>query len=113
MKRALLLSFFALCYTCAFCQARVDTVPKQKPKEKKVELRLMPYLSYNRNFQFMFGALPMMMYKLHTKDTVSPKSLSGLSAIYTTNGSYFVAFFNKWYLAEDKWRVKFFAFTGN
>jgi len=55
----------------------------------------------------------MMMYKLNKKDTISPKSLSGMSAIYTTNKSYFVAFFNKWYLAEDTWRVKLFALTGN
>jgi len=73
----------------------------------------MPFLSYNRNLQFMFGAIPMAMYKLNKKDTIAPKSLSGMSAIYTTNKSYFVAFFNKWYLAEDKWRVKLFVFTGN
>lgn len=73
----------------------------------------MPYLGYNRDLQFMFGAMPMMMYKVNKKDTISPKSLSGMSAIYTTNNSYFVALFNKWYLADDKWRIKLFAFTGD
>jgi hypothetical protein len=73
----------------------------------------MPFLGYNRNLQVMLGAIPMMMYKLSVKDTVSPQSLSGLSAIYTTNGSYFVALFNRWYMAEDKWRLKLFVLTGN
>ncbi len=113
MKRAILLSFFTFCCAYAFCQKTTDSIARSKPKEKKVELRVMPYLSYNRNLQFMFGAIPMMMYKVNRKDTISPKSLSGLSAIYTTNGSYFVALFNKWYLAEDKWRIKLFALTGN
>jgi outer membrane protein assembly factor BamA len=61
----------------------------------------------------MFGAIPMMMYDVNQKDTVSPQSLSGLSAIYTTNGSYFVAIFNRWYVAQDRWRLKLFALTGN
>ncbi len=113
MKRALLLSFFTFCYTVVFCQLQTDTASKQKVKEKNIELRVMPFLSYNRNLQFMFGAIPMMMYKLNKKDTIAPKSLSGMSAIYTTNRSYFVAFFNKWYLADDKWRVKLFVFTGD
>ncbi len=61
----------------------------------------------------MFGAIPMMMYKLDKKDTIAPQSLSGITAIYTTNGSYFVAVFNRWYLADDGWRLKLFALTGN
>ncbi len=113
MKKTLFMFFFTLCYLCAFSQTRPDSIPKQKIKEKNIELRVMPYLSYNRNLQFMFGAMPMMMYKVNKKDTISPKSLSGMSAIYTTNNSYFVALFNKWYLADDKWRIKLFAFTGD
>jgi outer membrane protein assembly factor BamA len=113
MKQTLVIVFFTFCYTCAFCQTRTDSSQAQKPKEKNVELRVMPYLGYNRNLQFMFGAIPMMMYKLNKKDTVSPESLSGLSAIYTTNGSYFVAVFNRWYVDEDRWRLKLFGLTGN
>lgn len=110
MRHFLLFLFLILCTTTLIGQKINDSVPK---KEKKIELRVMPYLSYNRNLEFMFGVIPMMMYKLDTKDTISPKSLSGMSAIYTTNKSYFAALFNKWYLAEDKWRLKFFFFTGN
>lgn len=113
MKQVLWLLYFTLCSAAVFCQTKTDSLAAQKTKEKKIELRVMPYISYNRNLQFMVGAIPMMMYKLNGKDTVSPKSLSGMSAIYTTNNSYFVALFNKWYLAEDKWRLTLFALTGN
>ncbi|WP_199287723.1 hypothetical protein [Pseudotamlana carrageenivorans] len=81
--------------------------------KKKVDFSIMPFVSYNRNLDFMIGAIPMMMYKLDGQDTISPKSLSGLSAVYTTNGSYFMALFNKWYFKEDTWRGKFFVLTGN
>jgi outer membrane protein assembly factor BamA len=110
MRPFLLLLFFIGLINFSFGQTKTDSIPK---KEKKIELRVMPYLSYNRNLEFMFGAIPMMMYKLNEKDTISPKSLSGMSAIYTTNKSYFLALFNRWYLKEDKWRVKFFFLNGN
>ncbi|WP_448697570.1 BamA/TamA family outer membrane protein [Mucilaginibacter sp. AW1-3] len=113
MKQAPLIFLFAFSCLPAFCQTRTDSTTIQKPKEKNVELRVMPYLGYNRNMQFMFGAIPMMMYKLNKKDTVSHESLSGLMGIYTTNNSYFVAVFNRWYVAEDRWRLKLFALTGN
>ncbi|HEY2583354.1 MAG TPA: BamA/TamA family outer membrane protein [Mucilaginibacter sp.] len=113
MKQTLLIIFAAFCCTCAFCQTRTDSIPAQKTKEKNIEFTVMPFLGYNRNLQVMLGAIPMMMYKLNVRDTVSPQSLSGLSAIYTTNGSYFVAIFNRWYVKEDKWRFKLFALTGN
>ncbi|WP_159021248.1 hypothetical protein [Formosa sp. L2A11] len=61
----------------------------------------------------MFGAIPMAMYKLDRTDTISPKSLSGMSAVYTTNSSYFISFFNKWYYKEDTWKGKFFVMTGD
>ncbi|PBJ16035.1 hypothetical protein [Flavobacterium sp. ACN6] len=112
MRHLLSLVFFAVFITFSFGQNTNDSVPK-KAKEKKIELRVMPYLSYNRNLDFMFGAIPMAMYRINHTDTIAPKSLSGMSAIYTTNKSYFLAFFNKWYLNEDKWRLKLFFFTGN
>ncbi|WP_163399521.1 BamA/TamA family outer membrane protein [Flavobacterium fluviatile] len=96
----------------SFGQKTADSLPKES-KEKKIELRVMPYVSYNRNLKFMFGAIPMMMYKLNSEDSISPKSLSGMSGIYTTNKSYVVAVFNKWYMSEDRWRLKLFFMTGN
>jgi hemolysin activation/secretion protein len=113
MKQTLLIVLFTFYLSYAFGQKLADSVPAQKPNEKPVELRIMPFLSYNRNLEFMFGAIPMMMYKFNKKDTISPESLSGLSAIYTTNGSYFIGLFNRWYVDQDKWRFKLFALSGN
>ncbi|AWK05576.1 hypothetical protein HYN56_15560 [Flavobacterium crocinum] len=112
MKHSLLLFFLSGFISFTFGQKANDSVSK-KAKEKKIELRVMPYLSYNRNLEFMFGAIPMMMYKVNQSDSISPKSLSGMSAISTTNKSYVLAFFNKWYLDQDKWRLKLFFFNGN
>ena len=112
-KKQILFIFLHLLYVCILSNPDGYHVPAQKVKENNVELRVMPYLGYNRNLQFMLGAIPMMMYKLNKKDTIAPESLSGLMLIYTTNGSYFVAVFNRWYVAEDKWRLKLFALTGN
>ncbi|PZX50174.1 BamA/TamA family outer membrane protein [Algoriphagus chordae] len=81
--------------------------------EKKIDFSVMPFLSYNRNLEMMIGAIPMMMYKFNKEDKISPKSLSGLSAVYTTNGSYFIAFFNRLYFKEDSWRANFFAMNGD
>ncbi|OBQ56583.1 BamA/TamA family outer membrane protein [Tamlana sp. s12] len=116
MKKCFLIIFcFTLFFTNAFAQQEKEKAAKQHDtlKQKKVDFSVMPYLSYNRNLEFMFGAIPMMMYKLDGQDTTSPKSLSGLSAVYTTNSSYFIAFFNKWYFKEDSWRGKLFVMTGD
>lgn len=94
-------------------QDTTDSTATQEAHAKKVDFSLMPFLSYNRNLELMFGVIPMMMYKLDPSDSISPKSLSGLSAIYTTNGSYFIAGFNRWYLKEDQWRISLFGLTGD
>lgn len=71
-----------------------DSTAKSKAN-KNIDFNVMPYLNYNRTLDFMFGAIPMMMYKINKADTISPKSLSGISGVYTTNKSYFIASFNK------------------
>ncbi|WPO77818.1 BamA/TamA family outer membrane protein [Flavobacterium sp. KACC 22761] len=90
-----------------------DSTKTEKSKTKNIDFNVMPYISYNRTLDFMFGAIPMMMYKTDKTDTISPKSLSGLTAIYTTNKSYFICSFNKWHFNEDKWRAQLFLMTGN
>ena len=89
-----------------------DSIAKTKAN-KNIDFNVMPYLNYNRTLEFMFGAIPMMMYKINKADTISPKSLSGISAVYSTNKSYFIASFNKWYFKEDTWRGQLFLATGN
>ncbi|TRZ42004.1 BamA/TamA family outer membrane protein [Robertkochia solimangrovi] len=93
-------------------QQVTDSLQNDK-KQKKIDLTVMPFINYNRDLKFMFGVIPMAMYRPMKNDTISPKSLSGISAVYTTNGSYFIALFNKLYLSEDTWRINFFAVTGD
>ncbi|WP_299779786.1 BamA/TamA family outer membrane protein [uncultured Formosa sp.] len=95
-------------------QTNTDSLKtKNTVTEKQFDVTVMPFISYNRNLKFMIGAIPMAIYKLDRKDTISPKSLSGMSVVYSTNNSYFISFFNKWYYKEDTWRGKFFVMTGD
>ncbi|MBU3822969.1 outer membrane protein assembly factor [Flavobacteriaceae bacterium XHP0103] len=116
MKQLLLIFVLLSFYTTKVYsqQTQNDTLLQNKTiEEKKIELSVMPYLSYNSNLKVMVGAIPMMMYKVNEQDSISPKSLSGASVVYTTNGSYFVALFNKFYFKEDNWRATLFAINGN
>lgn len=108
MKKMLLFSLMLfLWFSWAWTQK------KETDSTKSIDFNVMPYLNYNRTLDFMFGAIPMMMYKVDKTDTISPKSLSGLSAVYTTNKSYFIASFNKLYFKEDLWRAQVFLAVGN
>lgn len=82
-------------------------------KEKRVDFKILPYFSYNRKLKFMLGVVPMVTYRTKRNDTISPKSMTGLAAVYTTNGSYFVGLFNRIFLNEDRWRITMYAVTGN
>ncbi len=78
-----------------------------------VNFSAMPFLSYNRNLGFMMGAIPMVMYRFNRTDELSPKSISGLTGIYTTNGSYVFGVFNKFYFKQDNWRGTLFFMNGD
>ena len=65
----------------------------------------VPYINYSRSIGFAIGALPMAMYKLNEKDTVSPASITGLLGMYSTNETWFAMFFQRFYLKHDNWRV--------
>ena len=62
--------------------------------DKKIDFKVMPYVSYDRNLEFMIGAIPLMMYRLNPE-------------------SYFICLFNRMYFNEDKWRLTFFGLNGN
>ncbi|TNJ46416.1 BamA/TamA family outer membrane protein [Tamlana fucoidanivorans] len=116
MKKVTTLIFVLIISTLSLTGQQIthDSIQSNKStKDKKADFTVMPYLSYNRNLKFMFGAIPMVMYKLDKNDSISAKSISGLSVVYTTNKSHIIAFFNKWYFKEDNWRGTFFAVTGS
>lgn len=104
----LLLAFLSIKMT-----ARETATDTAQAEAKTTQFTVMPFLSYNRNLKFMFGVIPMAMYKLNKKDMVSPRSLSGVALVYTTNDSYFISVFNRFFLAEDKWRITFYGVTGD
>lgn len=81
--------------------------------EKNFSFVPVPYLNYDRSLGLSIGALPMCMYNLSKKDTISPSSISGLFGMYTTNDSWFTMAFNKFYLQEDNWRLTAVAGMGN
>lgn len=112
-KFSCLLILLLYCSSALSQQSEADSLTTNQLEEKNMEFTVMPFMSYNNNLKFMLGAVPMVMYKLNPRDTISPKSLSGVTAVYTTNNSYFVGFFNKFYFNEDKWRGTFFMALGD
>ena len=114
MNKFYLLAFcIYLSISTAYPQNEQSSLNSTEISEKRGKLQVMPFLSYNRNLKFMIGVIPMYMYRLNKNDLVSPKSLSGLAAVYTTNNSYFISFFNRMFFNEDKWRLTVFGVTGD
>lgn len=90
-----------------------DTVSaKKEVKNKAIELSLMPYIGYNRTMGGMFGAIPMMMYRVSKNDTISPKSMAMASVAWTTNDSWFSSFINRTYFGQGDWRSFFVLLNG-
>lgn len=81
--------------------------------DKNFSFMPIPYINYDRTLGFSGGFLPMAMYNLSRKDTISPSSISGGFGMYTTNKSWFVLQFNKFYFHEDRYRAIFAAGTGD
>lgn len=72
--------------------------------EKNFSFMPVPYVNYDRTLGFSGGLLPLAMYNLNKKDTISPSSLSGGFGMYTSNKSWFIMQFNKLHFYEDKYR---------
>ena len=65
----------------------------------------IPYFNYNRSIGATFGALPLAMFNPVKSDTISPSSLAGLLAMYSTNNTWYFMGFTKMHFDEDKWRL--------
>jgi len=107
MKILLLISFILFSF-CSEIDAQSISFGSGGSKEdsaKDFQFLPIPYINYDRSLQFQFGALPMAMYTLNKKDTISPQSISGIIGIWTTNKSWFLIGFSQFYLKEDRWRV--------
>jgi outer membrane protein assembly factor BamA len=73
----------------------------------------IPYFNYNRSIGVTLGALPMAMFNPVKSDTISPSSLAGLLAMYSTNKTWFAMGFAKMYFDEDNWRLTFAGGVGS
>lgn len=72
-----------------------------------------PLINYSRSIGFAGGVVPMYMWNINKKDTISPQSLVGGLGMYSTNKTYFGMGFARLYLNEDKWRIQFGGGNGN
>lgn len=73
----------------------------------------LPYINYDRSIGFTAGLLPLAMYNLSKKDTISPSSISGGLGIYSSSKTWFAMLFNKFYLDEDRYRIMLAGGRGN
>lgn len=91
--------------TSASAQVKYDST-------KRVNYAAIPIVNYDPSLGVNFGLIAQAFYKLDTNDLVSPSSSTGAMGIYTTNGTYFTALFQQFYLMEDNWRIKAIAGMG-
>lgn len=90
----------------AFAAPETDDKKNElKDSTKKVSFVPVPYVNYNRTGGFEFGAVPMAMYKLNSRDTISPPSMSGIIGMYSTEKNWVAMGFQRLYLKEDTWRA--------
>ena len=104
-----ILFFFTLLLVSTFGfaqnQNKQDSIAAPK-KEKDKKFVGIPTINYSNSFGATFGAFGMLYYDVKKIDTISPLSSSGLIGTYSTNDTWFVVQINKFYLKEDKLRIK-------
>ena len=100
------------CTSCLLTQAQEKEKKKEKA-EKKVNFAAIPVVNYSNATGFSLGVMAQAFYNVSQKDTISPVSSSGVFGMYTTNGTWFGALFQRLYLNEDRWRIIAAAGGGN
>ncbi|MEN8201676.1 MAG: BamA/TamA family outer membrane protein [Bacteroidota bacterium] len=78
---------------------------ESKRIEGKTKFIPIPYINYDRSLGFSLGAVPLLMFNPVEKDSISPSSLMGGVATYSTSKTWFVLGFGMFYLNEDRWRI--------
>ena len=86
---------------------------KKDKAAKKVNFTAVPVVNYSNATGFSLGAMGQFFYKVNKKDSISPVSSSGVFGMYTTNGTWFGALFQRFYLDEDRWRILASVGAGN
>ncbi|TRX63294.1 BamA/TamA family outer membrane protein [Carboxylicivirga sp. M1479] len=86
-----------------------NALSKKDSTDKKVDFVPVPYINYNRTGGFEFGGVPMAMYQLNSKDSISPPSMTGLVGKYSTEGNWVIIAFQRMYWKQNNWRLVFAA----
>lgn len=77
----------------------------------KRTLVAMPLVNTNPAMKTSFGGIGMLMFRLNSRDTVSPPSVVGGAGLYSTNRSYVAAGVARLHLGKDRWRLLAFGGT--
>lgn len=80
---------------------------------KKISFVAIPVINYNKSFGASIGAFASGFYHAQKNDTISPLSTSSLFGMGTTNKTWFAGQVNKFYLNQDKLRIKTFVGAGS
>ena len=73
--------------------------------EGKAKFIPLPYVNYSRAVGLTLGAFPMVMFNPIESDTLSPSSIAGALATYSTNGTWFGMAFGAFFFDKDNWRL--------
>ena len=84
-----------------------------KKDKKKANIAAMPIIMYNRSFGAQFGAMANAYFDLNRKDSISPASSVSVMGNYFTNKTFFTGMFGRFYMKEDRWRLRMGAGYGD
>lgn len=114
MKNNIIQFFYNTIFILALCIPSTFTYAQEESKPtKKINFAAVPVINYSNATGFSIGAMGQMFYKINKNDTISPVSSSGFFGSYTTNGTWFGALFQRFYINEDRWRIVAALGTGN
>ena len=102
LQRILLKTLLTIVILISYVSLQSQNVDKE---DKKINFAAVPVLDYSNATGFGLGVLGQVFYKVSKNDTISPVSSSGVFGMYTTNGTWFGAIFQRLYLNQDKWRL--------
>ena len=80
---------------------------------KRIGVAVVPIIDYDPTFSVKLGLVAQAFYKLSPNDSISPSSSTGVFGMYAFNGTYFLGAFQKFHIAEDRWRVLLAGGLGN
>ncbi|MGB5781142.1 MAG: BamA/TamA family outer membrane protein [Eudoraea sp.] len=100
--------FLCSIFLCAYISFSQDSISIDSVFDKNSKTFVaVPLITNNPTMGTGFGGLGMYFFKLKKDDEGSPPSLISLYGIYSTNNSYLIATFGRFFWNEDKNRATF------